>query len=149
MKYSDKLKDPRWQKKRLKILERDEWQCQKCGEKENTLHVHHLRYFPNKEPWEYLDEDLLTLCCDCHEYETEARKEYESQLIDMLRAMRFLADDVQGVMDFLFAAVQMYHPQHLSEALRWNLRNKNGVIYGRKLLKKMITNFECQGRYYG
>jgi hypothetical protein len=26
-KYSDKLKDPRWQKKRLQIMERDNWCC--------------------------------------------------------------------------------------------------------------------------
>lgn len=66
MKYSDKLKDPRWQKKRLQILERDKWTCRACCSKENTLHVHHLFYIPKLEPWEIPDGLLVTLCCDCH-----------------------------------------------------------------------------------
>ena len=66
MKYSDKLKDPRWQKKRLEILERDNWTCQKCMDKEITLHVHHLKY--NGNPWELDEGDLITLCKHCHEF---------------------------------------------------------------------------------
>lgn len=30
MTYSQKLRDPRWQKKRLEILERDSFTCQHC-----------------------------------------------------------------------------------------------------------------------
>ena len=63
--YSEKLKDPRWQKKRLKILSRDRWKCKKCGDTETTLHVHHLNY--NGNPWEVENEHLITLCEDCHE----------------------------------------------------------------------------------
>lgn len=62
--YSDKLKDPRWQKKRLKILERDDWMCCKCGEDTKPLHVHHTAYKGN--PWEADDNQLQTLCEDCH-----------------------------------------------------------------------------------
>ena len=36
MKYSEKLRDPRWQKARLKVLERDNWTCVNCGETERT-----------------------------------------------------------------------------------------------------------------
>ena len=64
--YSDKLKDPRWQKKRLEIMQRDEWKCQGCGDKKNTLNVHHLRYIENKKPWEYEDMYYMTLCDECH-----------------------------------------------------------------------------------
>lgn len=67
--YSEKLKDPRWQRRRLEILNRDEFTCQKCGDKENTLHVHHRWYKFGKEPWEYPDEILITLCHNCHEEE--------------------------------------------------------------------------------
>jgi len=41
MNYADKLKDPRWQKKRLKIMERANWECESCGDSEKTLHIHH------------------------------------------------------------------------------------------------------------
>ena len=64
--YTKLLKHPKWQKKRLKILERDEFKCRLCQDKETTLHVHHLKY--NKgEPWEGEDENLLTLCEQCHD----------------------------------------------------------------------------------
>lgn len=62
--YKEKLLDPRWQKKRLKILERDDWACQICEATEETLHVHHEEY--HKEPWETPDNKLRTLCAGCH-----------------------------------------------------------------------------------
>jgi len=65
MTYSQKLKDPRWQKKRLKVLERDEITCQCCYDSESTLVVHHLKY--SGEPWEIEEKYLLTLCESCHE----------------------------------------------------------------------------------
>lgn len=64
MSYNIKLSDPRWQKRRLKILERDNWGCVRCGAKEKTLHVHHLKYVG--EPWDAPDDKLQTLCEDCH-----------------------------------------------------------------------------------
>jgi hypothetical protein len=64
--YSSKLKDPRWQKKRLQILQRDEFKCKSCGNDESTLHVHHMVYMVDN-PWESADIDLVTLCENCHE----------------------------------------------------------------------------------
>jgi len=69
MRYAEKLKDPKWQKKRLEILKRDDWQCQNCGDKEETLHVHHKDYLPGKDPWDIPSEFLITLCAPCHETE--------------------------------------------------------------------------------
>lgn len=67
--YSEKLKDPKWQKRRLEILERDEWACQVCGDKDSTLHVHHVCYEKDKNPWEYKNHQLITLCDFCHSQE--------------------------------------------------------------------------------
>ena len=64
--YSDKLKSPKWQKKRLKIMDRDNFTCQKCGDTETQLHVHHKKYIDGKEPWDYEDSLLITLCDNCH-----------------------------------------------------------------------------------
>lgn len=69
-KYSELLRDPRWQKKRLEILQRDSWQCQNCDEKDKTLHIHHCYYEHGKMPWEYKSSSLLTLCEECHKAET-------------------------------------------------------------------------------
>lgn len=62
--YLEKLKDPRWQKKRLEILERDEWTCRSCGNKKKTLHVHHQKY--SRYPWSINSDFLITYCEDCH-----------------------------------------------------------------------------------
>lgn len=73
MNYSDKLKDPRWQRKRLTILNRDGWKCAECGVENRTLHVHHKRY--SGEPWESPDADLITMCAGCHQLEEEIGKQ--------------------------------------------------------------------------
>lgn len=69
--YSDKLKDPRWQKKRLQVFQRDKFTCTQCKDTETTLHVHHHEYYGN--PWEAEISQLTTLCADCHDI-TEALK---------------------------------------------------------------------------
>lgn len=66
--YSELLKNPKWQRKRLTIMNRDKWRCSLCWNKERTLHVHHLKYIKGKKPWEYPNDYLMTLCEDCHEH---------------------------------------------------------------------------------
>jgi len=63
--YAEKLTHPKWQRRRLEIFNRDDFTCQKCGDKETTLHVHHLIYF-DCNPWDYNDGELITLCAHCH-----------------------------------------------------------------------------------
>jgi len=92
--YSKKLLDPRWQKVRLKILERDEWTCQLCFGDKETLHVHHLDYRHGAEPWEYEPHELLTLCWDCHGTETQFRPEAEALLKRAIR-LRFLSGEIE------------------------------------------------------
>jgi len=75
--YSEKLRDPRWQKIRLQVFERDDWTCQMCDDSEKTLAVHHKYYEKGKEPWEYPLDALITLCEDCHTEEYNERKEVE------------------------------------------------------------------------
>jgi len=83
--YLELLKSPRWQKRRLEILERDEWACQLCGDEDSQLHVHHWVYEWNRPPWEYPDEAMVTLCESCHERETKNGKTAEKRLIRALR----------------------------------------------------------------
>lgn len=70
--YQEKLKDPRWQKKRLRALEKAKWTCQNCGDKKSTLHIHHLKYKSN--PWESPYKDLKVLCSICHKMENEKKE---------------------------------------------------------------------------
>jgi len=85
MTYAEKLKNPKWQKKRLEIMSRDEFYCHKCYSSEDTLTVHHLYYIKGNDPWDYPDDSFITLCEDCHEKEHELRPNSESILIDALR----------------------------------------------------------------
>jgi len=64
--YWKKLRDPRWQKKRLEIMQRANFCCESCGEETQTLNVHH-GFYDRREPWEYPDCSLWCLCEECHE----------------------------------------------------------------------------------
>lgn len=67
MTYLVQLRHPKWQRKRLEVLQRDGWMCQRCCAEDKTLNVHHKRYIKGAMAWEYSDGDLTSLCEDCHE----------------------------------------------------------------------------------
>ena len=76
--YYEKLKDPRWQRKRLEIMQRDGFKCADCGEDSETLNIHHRYYIKGRNPWEYPDWSMKTLCDGCHHHRHEmeiSRKE--------------------------------------------------------------------------
>lgn len=69
-------KDPRWQKKRLQIMDRDNFCCISCKSKDKTLNVHHaVPYRKETKIWEYENDELKTLCEDCHKEISEVIKE--------------------------------------------------------------------------
>jgi hypothetical protein len=67
MTYAEQLKHPNWQRRRLERLSQANFECEDCGSKEKTLHVHHKQYIKGRMAWEYEDEQLMALCEDCHE----------------------------------------------------------------------------------
>lgn len=66
MDYKEQIKHPKWQKKRLEILSRDNFTCQDCFDNESQLNVHHISYLKGAKIWEYENDMLLTLCNNCH-----------------------------------------------------------------------------------
>jgi hypothetical protein len=112
MKYLEKLKDPRWQKVRLRIMERDGWACQRCQDSEETLVVHHRYYTSGAEPWEYPDEALVTLCWNCHESEREEMNEFSPLLIQTLKRVGFFADDMREIACGIHG-LKMTKPSHV------------------------------------
>lgn len=62
--YSEKLLDPRWQKKRLEILARDNWTCQRCGAVNCELHVHHA-------------------CRDCHDLANKLLRDFRRTVAEL------------------------------------------------------------------
>jgi hypothetical protein len=118
--YAQKLKDPRWQKKRLEILNRDEWACQKCYDDESMLTVHHRRYLPDKDPWDYPDGLLITLCESCHEEERIKMAEVEHDIVEILKE-KFLADDIHDIASG-FQLMDLPHgPEVTATMLEWVL----------------------------
>ena len=133
MTYLEKLKDPRWQKKRLEILQRDEWICQCCFDTESTLNVHHRIYSKNKEPWDYDNKYLLTLCEECHAEEKNQRKEEEQLLLHVLRE-KFLTAEINSLA-IGFHNMELVHlPGVQASAIEYMLEDRN-------LLKELIKKY--------
>lgn len=112
MTYKEQLLNPKWQKKRFEILERDKYTCQICLDTETTLHVHHNFYdetFQTKA-WEYPDYAYKTLCCDCHKFLTEHLNECgNDKEFDVMRVKN------EGKKDALFVYNNGKLEMHLSQ----------------------------------
>lgn len=67
--YYEQLKHPKWQKRRLEILNASNFKCKRCGAGDDTLHVHHRHYVKGRMVWEYDDSELIALCEFCHQEE--------------------------------------------------------------------------------
>lgn len=94
--FNNMIKDPRWQKKRLEILQRDNFTCQNCSDTETTLHVHHRKYLPDVKYWDYPEKLLVTLCEGCHENETEYMNQSLKRLDDAIRE-KFFAFEIDTI----------------------------------------------------
>lgn len=84
---NNELKHPKWQRMRLKIMERDNWTCTKCGATEKPLNVHHHLYIDGRKPWEYCTSDLETVCEDCHFKVHKVKKLYFDASLERKFAM--------------------------------------------------------------
>lgn len=135
--YIEKLKDPRWQKMRLQILERDNWTCQDCGETTVTLNVHHRYYLRNADPWEYPEKALITLCEDCHERETEYRPEADQLLLRVLRERELYALEIGAFATALRKLFETgFHQDHIVlNALIWMMETDEEQV------ETIITRF--------
>ena len=102
--YIEKLRDPRWQRKRLEVLQRDDWKCRFCGDASSTLAVHHKWYIPEREPWEYPDGVLITLCEECHGKETKDRPGTEEQLLAAVQDANFSVFEIEWLTDIIINA---------------------------------------------
>lgn len=64
---------PEWRKKRKQILERDQYECQWCKAAglvtvadESVLEVDHIKELETNPGLAFEDDNLRTLCKDCH-----------------------------------------------------------------------------------
>lgn len=81
--WKDQYKHPNWQRTRAESLKAADYTCQRCGDKENQLHVHHKRYVKGRMIWEYAIEELEVQCEPCHELshaEKDAFQEFVARI---------------------------------------------------------------------
>lgn len=102
--YAEMLRNPLWQKKRLEIMQRDDFTCQHCGCKGRELQVHHRVYHKGAKPWEYDDSELITLCNQCHEVETEVKNQHYLEFLHICNLSRKIGLS-ELFIEQLFAAV--------------------------------------------
>jgi hypothetical protein len=92
--YYAKLKDVRWQKTRLEVMQRDGFKCRRCHDDDETLNVHHCYYEWDNDPWNYPLSSLVTLCETCHAYETGATAETRRGLWEVFAGQGVLCDEI-------------------------------------------------------
>ena len=98
-------KHPEWQKTRLKILERDEFACARCGDDQSTLHVHHTFYWDKEEelpPWAYDDCTLITLCESCHKDEHQELDQAKRSFMTLLGSNGFMRPHILDTLAYSF-----------------------------------------------
>lgn len=100
MDYKKQYSNPQWQKKRLEIMQRDNFACEACGDTEEMLNVHHKHYIKGKKIWEYDDENLITLCEICHKSIKELLDEIKYHVANII--------DVDSL--FYLSKIIKYHP---------------------------------------
>ena len=64
--YYEYLRSSEWNWMRLEKLAEVDCECERCGEGDDVLDVHHVTYARLGEEW---FEDLEVLCRRCHEVE--------------------------------------------------------------------------------
>ena len=85
--YSEQIKSPKWQKKRLEILQLHNFKCEECNSTERQLHVHHSRYIKNRKAWEYDNDIFQVLCSICHNKKHTVKCEIPEFLITTIELL--------------------------------------------------------------
>lgn len=80
--YSEQLKHPNWQRKRLEVMQGAGFSCENCGDTETMLNVHHRRYVKGRMVWEYELHELQCLCQPCHLQHHDNRELLERLLMN-------------------------------------------------------------------
>lgn len=91
--HAEQREHPKWQRRRLEIMDKADFACERCGDDETQLHVHHKYYVWDNELWDYPDEALECLCRKCHQAVEDAKVESKSLDEEIRRLTKLLAPD--------------------------------------------------------
>lgn len=121
--YRELLRDPRWQRRRLEIMQRASFRCESCLAGDKTLNVHHRIYRRGADPWEYADHELTCLCEQCHETEHQWRQRLQEALAQLRRA------DIEQVIGFAEGLVHLerWHEQPTAQLVVNSYEHATGL----------------------
>jgi hypothetical protein len=102
--YWEKLRDPRWQRRKAEIMQRADFACELCEARHVTLNVHHKLYRRGADPWEYADHEIECLCEPCHEASHELRARLDEAIVRFVNAGMHV-DMLTGFADGLWASL--------------------------------------------
>ena len=118
--YWQKLRYPCCQKKRLEIMQRDEFKCVDYAENKDTLNVHHIIYIYGNDPWDYPNSNFATLCECCHKCREDAK-----------RAAAMLFSSLNGIDGFTIV-------QNICDLLRGEIQSTSGDMKFEKASPKEV-----------
>lgn len=114
--YWELLRDPRWQRKRLEVMEREDFTCQGCEATDKTLNVHHKIYRKGAMPWEYPDHELRCICEDCHESEHHWKKRLDEAIAKIDPASM---EELVGYAEAIYALIQVFGESEKPVPIIW------------------------------
>jgi hypothetical protein len=111
--YAQKLQDPRWQRKRLEVMQAAGWKCVICGDKDEELNVHHPAYSAHHEPWEHTN--LQCLCKSCHTIQHIPKTKMMIHAKQMVTEHIFVTHEQQFLngIDGLIMSMAKFGPKHV------------------------------------
>lgn len=103
--YYELLKDPRWQRKRLEVMQECRFTCEECDATDKTLNIHHTYYLKDRDPWDYPYHALRCYCEDCH-------KKHQDMILEIQKAIGALTiPEKQQVLEVANHLVRTGTPQ--------------------------------------
>lgn len=129
--YSEQIRHPQWQRKRLEILSAAGWECENCGANDVTLNVHHKQYVKGRMYWEYERHELECLCEDCHKAHHQAQ--------DGLRELLAEVDTGQA---FALLAGFHHHSDWVDRANVRQGREADALAYAAGFVGWMVAQME-------
>jgi len=157
--YAAKYRNPKWAERRNQILQRDDFTCRNCDDKDGpipdaeedqykaALEVHHKYYEWGKDPWDYPDNALITLCETCHDKETAYRKEAEKELLRAIQ-IRFLSKEMFALAS-AFRAMRTPFAKHekAGRILAWAMTNQRAMDLLTALFQEDNKTMKTMGEF--
>jgi hypothetical protein len=82
-------KDPRWKEFSARVRTFHANVCASCRASNKTTQVHHWKYHPGRNPWEYDMGEVVLLCGGCHDKFHELLQDFRKYIFPRVPANAF------------------------------------------------------------